>query len=275
MTTTSNSETEVTEVVTKPKTVKKSVKKEEPKPIKPEKKFVHFMVDVETLGVIPNKNPVLQIAAVMFDPDTFEPIGDSPTFECFLPLADQLKLGRTPDEGTVKWWSEAKKVEVAKVVFAGVKEAPPLKTQLFAFSDWISEKCKIENGYAESVFWAKPTLFDYPFIDGLFLESGVPSPFHFRKVVDMSSYIISAFKNVHYAVNHHTMSHHQAYESYWASFEKVRDLEKEKDADGERSNAHNASADCIFQLDWLKEAIGNCAYYISEKGIQETLTRKD
>ena len=162
-----------------------------------------------------------------------------------------------------------------KVVFAGVKEAPPLKTQLFAFSDWISEKCKLKNGYAESVFWAKPTLFDYPFIDGLFLESGVPSPFYFRKVVDMSSYIISAFKNVHYAINHHTMSHHQAYESYWASFEKVRDLEKEKNTDGERSNAHNASADCIFQLDWLKEAIGNCNYYISEKGVQETLTRKD
>lgn len=244
------------------------------KKAKAEKPFVHFMVDLETLGVIPNKNPVLQIAAVKFDPVEFEPIkskdGAIVAFEAFLPLADQLKLGRTPDAGTIKWWSEPKQAPAAAVVFKGVQEAPPLKDQLVKFADWITEQCRQPDGsLAESVFWAKPTLFDYPFMDGLFLESGVPSPFHFRKVIDMHSHIMSALQNVHYAVNHYQMSHHVATESYWYAFEKVRRAHKG------RKDAHNASSDCIFQLDWLKEIIGNLPHYISEAGIKETLARKD
>ncbi|QHJ78714.1 MAG: hypothetical protein [Bacteriophage sp.] len=238
-----------------------------------EKQYRHFMVDCETLGVIPNKNPVLQIAAVLFNSETFEPELDSEgnpiSFEIFLPLADQFKLGRTPDAGTVKWWQGASKAKVAKVVFDGVSKAAPLKEQLVKFSDWIADQCELDRGYAESVFWAKPTLFDYPFIDGLFLESGIPSPFHFRKVVDVHSYIIGTFKSVHQATKYYPMSHHIAYESYWAAFQTIKNRSKKAD------DAHNASADCIFQLEWLKEAVLNCSHYVSDEGIQETLSRKD
>ena len=239
-----------------------------------EKQFVHFMVDFETLGVIPNKNPVLQVAAVKFDSVEFEACknedGSIVAFEAFLPLADQIKLGRKPDAGTVAWWSKPDKKEVAEVVFKGVQEAPPLKEQLEKFANWVAAECRQPDGsYAESVFWAKPTLFDYPFMDGLFLETGVPSPFHFRKVMDMHSYIVSALKNVHYAVNHYQMNHHVATETYWYAFEKVRRLHKG------RKDAHNASSDCIFQLDWLKEISSNLGHYVSETGIKETLARKD
>ena len=34
-----------------------------------EKHYRHFMVDCETLGTLPNKHHVLQIAAVLFNPD--------------------------------------------------------------------------------------------------------------------------------------------------------------------------------------------------------------
>ena len=239
-----------------------------------EKQFVHFMVDFETLGVIPNKNPVLQIAAVKFDSVEFEACknedGSIVAFEAFLPLADQIKLGRKPDAGTVAWWSKPDKKEVAEVVFKGVQEAPPLKEQLEKFANWVAAECRQPDGsYAESVFWAKPTAFDYPFIDGLFVESNVPSPFHFRKVVDVASYITSALKNTHYVLNHYHMTQHIAVESYWAAFEKVKKAHKG------RKDAHNASADCIFQLDWLKESIDNLGYYVSEQGIKETLSRKD
>ena len=54
-----------------------------------------------------------------------------------------------------------------------------------------------------------------------------------------------------------------------AAFEKVKKAHKG------RKDAHNASADCIFQLDWLKESIDNLGYYVSEQGIKETLSRKD
>lgn len=238
-----------------------------------EKHYRHFMVDCETLGTLPNKHHVLQIAAVLFNPDTFEPEVDAEgkviAFECFLPLADQMVLGRQADAGTVKWWQSKDKEAVAPIVFGGVSKAPPLKDQLNLFSDWISQHCKVDNKFAESVFWAKPTAFDYPFIDGLFVESNVPSPFHFRKVVDVASYITSALKNTHFVLNHYHMTQHIAVESYWAAFEKVKKAHKG------RKDAHNASADCIFQLDWLKESIDNLGYYVSEQGIKETLSRKD
>lgn len=232
------------------------------------------MVDCETLGVIPNKNPVLQIAIVEFNPDTFEPIltndGKINNFECFLPLADQFKLNRQPDPQTVKWWQSKDKEEVAKVVFDGVNEAKPLVEELQNLSSWIKNICKNNLGnYSESVFWAKPTLFDYPFIDGLFLETKIPSPFHFRKVVDVHSYIIGSLKSAHYVLKHYPMTHEVAYETYWAAFEKVKAKHKG------RNDAHNASADCIFQLDWLKEISDNLNHYVSDIGIQSTMIRKD
>lgn len=238
-----------------------------------EQKYAHFMVDCETLGLIPNKNPVLQIAAVFFDPETFEPITDDAgkvvNFEIFLPLADQFKLGSTPDAGTVAWWKKESQAGAAKVVFEGVSNAEPLRDQLFKFTDWITQQCNSLGKGTMSVFWAKPTLFDYPFIDGLFIQSGVPSPFHFRKVVDMHSYIVSALKNVHFAIKHYPMSHHIAFETYWACFEKI------KQRTVPHGDAHNASADCLFQLEWLKEAITNCAHYVSDETIQETLNRRN
>ena len=231
------------------------------------------MVDCETLGTLPNRNPVLQIAAVQFNPETFEPLLNEDqsinSFECFLSLREQIQFGRTPDADTVKWWQKPDKAEVAKIVFAGVSNAPNMVETMNTFSDWISNNCKLENGFAEAVFWAKPVAFDYPFIDGLFLDSGVPSPFHFRKVMDMHSYIISALKATHYALNHYQLSQHVATEIYWATFEKTKKAHKG------RKDAHNASADCIFQLDWLKEVMDNCAHYVSENGIKEVLTRKD
>jgi hypothetical protein len=230
-----------------------------------EKQYRHFMVDCETLGTLPNRNPVLQIAVVHFNPESFDALE---SFECFLPLAEQLKMQRIPDQGTVNWWKK-QDPKVSEVIFGGVAKAPPLKNQLEELSNWIASSCKLDNGFAESVFWAKPAAFDYPFIDGLFVESGIPSPFHFRKVVDIQSYIIGAFKQTHYVLNHYQATHHACVESYWACFEETKRKLKGRD------NAHNAAADCLFQLEWLKEAIVNCTQYMSEEGLKKTLNRKN
>ena len=51
-----------------------------------------FMVDCETIGTIPNTAPVLQIAVVSFDPDTFEPTDE---LTVYLPLNEQIAAGKT------------------------------------------------------------------------------------------------------------------------------------------------------------------------------------
>ena len=102
------------------------------------------------------------------------------------------------------------------------------------------------------MFWAKPAAFDYPFIDGLFVKFGIPSPFMFRNVMDMHSYIISNFINTHRAVQHYEIDFWQAQQMYWDAM---------KDIEANEEDAHNATHDCHFQIEWLRHAVLNPQKY--------------
>lgn len=222
-------------------------------------KYKHFMVDCETLGLTPNLNPVLQIAIVEFDLQTFKPTGES--LEIFLPLIEQINKGAVADQGTVEWWGK-QNPEVLKTIMAGVNSAGPLAEQLRKIYQWINKICAADDKYPNmyrSMFWAKPTLFDYPYIDGLFIKAGETSPFAFRNVIDMSSYIISNFMSVHKTSRNYDLDIWVAQQLYWNAMATVKLA-----MPSENENAHNASADCIFQINWLREAILNVDYYLDK-----------
>lgn len=221
--------------------------------------YKHFMVDSETLGVTPNLNPVLQLAIVEFDPITFKPTGQ--TLEIFLPLVEQLNKGAIANKSTVEWWGK-QNPEVLNTIMDGVNNAGSMNDQLMQVYRWVDKICapdaKHQNKY-KSMFWAKPVLFDYPFVDGLFLQHGVPSPFHYRNVIDMSSYIISNFLCVHKATKNYDLDFWMAQQLYWNAMDTVKKTLPEV-----KEQAHNASADCIFQLNWLREAVHNVDFYLDQ-----------
>jgi len=215
-------------------------------------RYHHFMVDCETLGVLPNSNPVLQIAIVEFDPVSFTATGKELTV--FLPLVEQLKAGAIADKGTVDWWNKPERAKVLEEVMAGVNAAGTMSDQLLKIYHWLKDACTIEgnNELGKTMFWAKPAAFDYPFIDGLFVKFGIPSPFMFRNVMDMHSYIVSNFINTHRAVQHYEIDFWQAQQMYWDAM---------KDIEANEEDAHNATHDCHFQIEWLRHAILNPQKY--------------
>ncbi|WGH24497.1 exonuclease [Acinetobacter phage EAb13] len=215
-------------------------------------RYHHFMVDCETLGVLPNTHPVLQIAIVEFDPVTFTATGKELTM--FLPLVEQLKAGAKPDQGTVKWWSEPSKAKVLEEVMAGVNAADTMEKTLLKIYHWLSDACTIEGSteLGKTMFWAKPAAFDFPFIDGLFAKFGVPSPFMYRNVIDVHSFIISNFINTHRATQYYEIDYWQAQQMYWEAM---------KDIEANEEDAHNATHDCHFQIDWLRNAVLNTQKY--------------
>ena len=222
---------------------------------KPER-YHHFMVDSETLGTFPNVTPVLQIALVEFDPYTYQPTGNELTV--FLPLVEQIKAGAIPDKNTIEWWNQPKNAKSLAEVMSGVNAAGTMEQELLKIYHWIQKVCcpEYEKEMGKTMFWAKPAAFDYPYIDGLFAKFGVPSPFNYRNVVDMSSYILSNFINVHRTTRHHDIDFWQAQQMYWAAMNAIKDVAQENEED-----AHNATNDCKFQLFWLREALLNTEKY--------------
>lgn len=221
-------------------------------------RYHHFMIDSETLGTLPNKHPVLQLALVEFDPITFQPTGNELTV--FFPLVEQLQKGRVADQGTIAWWNKPENLKSQTEVMAGVKLAGTMEQELLKVYHWLEKTCRIEGSpdLGKTMFWAKPVAFDYAFIDGLFVEYGIPSPFHYRNVMDMQSYIISNFINLHRATQHHEIDFWQAQQMYWDAMNTIKPLAQVSEED-----AHNATNDCKFQLHWLREAILNTEKYFA------------
>lgn len=219
-------------------------------------RYHHFMVDTETLGTLPNQHPVLQMALVEFDSVSFAPTGNELTV--FFPLAEQIKAGTSPDPETIKWWNKPENLKSQTEVMAGVNAAGTMEQELMKVYKWIEQVCRPEGvtELGKTMFWAKPASFDYAFVDGLFFRFGITSPFHYRNVIDMHSYIISNFVNTHRATQHHEIDFWQAQQMYWAAMDTIKPTAQNSDED-----AHNAINDCKFQLHWLREAIVNVEKY--------------
>lgn len=219
--------------------------------------YVPIMFDCETLGTTPNTTPVLQLALVSFDPKTFEAKDE---FEIFLPLNEQIRKGRKPNPSTVEWWEKPERRDVLNYILQGVNAAKPMNEALLETYQWCMKQVNgvKSKGQVKTQFWAKPVGFDYPFLDGLYQEYQVPSPFHYREVMDMKTYVMSMFEHVFYALYKYPLPLGANTEMYWLfnDYAKIRDKGKEDEA-------HNATVDCHYQLEWIRWAKEHCDRILS------------
>lgn len=126
------------------------------------------MVDLETTGTLPEHAAILQIAAVRFD-------YQSGTIGGTYVASLEIPHGRFWDEDTRDWWSSMP--DTLRRVTEGAR---PAEIVMPEFVQWCGYDCRL---------FAKPTSFEYPFIDSYCRQFGLTNPFHFRSAIDLNSYI--------------------------------------------------------------------------------------
>lgn len=138
----------------------------------------HIMVDIETTGVNPDRNGILQIAAWKFDPINPD---ISPEFfdRCLM-----LPAHRHWSEDTRSWWLQDKRELLMSLLNRG--EDP--KQVMSDFKDWCDPS-------TSPIFWSKPSHFDYMFISSYFGDCGVMNPFHYRSTTDMNSFLRGLYRS--------------------------------------------------------------------------------
>lgn len=134
-----------------------------------------FMVDVETTGLNPVDNGMIQLAAVKFSLKD-RAIDTSNMFEACLDMPSR----RYWDEGTRQWWSQ-QKPHILRDIYSRMRPANDVMKE---FADWVGYNPSVPNR-----FWAKPTTFDWGFTASYFNDAGIRNPFHYRWATDLNSYI--------------------------------------------------------------------------------------
>lgn len=137
-------------------------------------KFNHVMVDIETTGTNGTHNAMIQLAAVRFDLDERE-IDMNMFDECLM-----IPGNRFWAEDTREWWAGQDQAIIDKI-WSRMRDP---KTVLQEFYQWVNHDMQGEN----LVLWAKPSHFEYPFLESYFREYGIAQPFFYRNVNDLNSW---------------------------------------------------------------------------------------
>mgnify|MGYP001809646270 CR=1 FL=1 len=132
------------------------------------------MVDLETTGLDPSNNAIIQIAAIRFDYQRRE-IG--PIFCRSL----MIPYGRYWDEGTREWWAGMPNIYSRIMGTAG-----PAGMVFKDFQTWCINTAPFSD---DQRLWAKPSHFEFPFLQSYARQFDAELPFHFRNVVDLNSFV--------------------------------------------------------------------------------------
>lgn len=135
---------------------------------------LHVMVDIETTGTDPSHAAMIQLAAVKF---TLEPVA---IIQPFFDASLSMPANRYWSEDTRSWW--AKRPKVYQEITS--KQRPPREVML-EFNQWVNQDLQGR----ELHFWAKPTSFEWPFLESYFRDTEVLNPFSFAKAVDVRSFM--------------------------------------------------------------------------------------
>lgn len=135
--------------------------------------FQHIMCDIETTGVKPNRNHIIQICAVRFNLKTGE--YDPNLFEvCLNP---NTASWRSQDPSTMAWWQDPERQPIYDSI---IEKSLDSRLAIQAFAHWLGKELL--------VFWGNRNGFDYMFLQSYFADCGVPFPFKFWDSKDLLSY---------------------------------------------------------------------------------------
>ena len=163
---------------------------------------MNCMLDIETTGTDPRHTAIIQLSAVKFDMDNR--VIEQPFFdECLL-----IPNTRFWQEDTRDWWM-SQPPHIIDGIWRRMRDP---KEVLQEFATWIGPN---------AVLWAKPSHFEYPFLESYFKEFDVAMPFHYRMVNDLNS---------------------------WCRARGLSDLSQEIPVQGD---AHNAIFDVLHQIEVL------------------------
>lgn len=136
--------------------------------------YTDMMVDIETTGLQPDRNAVIQIGAVKFNlekrtvcPQTYKASLTIPPY-------------RHWNQGTAAWWAGQPK-EIMNEIITNQR---PYAEVLEEFQQWSL------GGYR---FWSKPSHFDFMFLASSFEDAGLANPFSYRVATDMNSFILGLY----------------------------------------------------------------------------------
>lgn len=175
--------------------------------------FPDYMIDFETGGLNCDQCPAIQIAAVQFNLQE-QTIGGM--FKASI-LEDQPR--RRWDAGTQRFWEN-----LPDIYQNIVSRAEPSRDVFEKLVAWVGED---GLGPYTRRFWAKPTHFDWGFLNSYLADLDLPQPFHFREACDVNSYIRGRG--------------HWDGKAFWDQIEPV-------------GEAHDALNDCLYQIRGLFEA---------------------
>lgn len=139
--------------------------------------FNHCMIDLETGGTSPDHSPILQIAAVRFDPLTLSIDSEDMFDRCLFPLH-----GRYWDESTREWWVGQNRAVLQTIL---PRREPP-ELVLNDFFEWALKR---DDTSQHLHFWSKPLSFDFPLLASHLTQVGLPNPFHYRMAMDVNTFV--------------------------------------------------------------------------------------
>lgn len=138
--------------------------------------WTDIMVDLETGGLDPTRNPILQIAAVKFNYKTGAVCHDM--FDMCL----DIPHNRGWSESTREWWMKQRQ----DILIDILTRAQPWKMVIEAFARWSYPSGSLR-------FWSKPTHFDFTMLSSYFNDADIPNPFSYREATDMNSFLRGLF----------------------------------------------------------------------------------
>lgn len=144
--------------------------------MEPEVEWTDVMVDLETSGLNPQLNGIIQLSAIKFNLKE-KLVG--PVFNRFPMLLPQ----RLWSEDTRYFW----RVQNAEVYAKIVAAQEPAEQVFRAFFDWIAADPQPPKTGIQ--MWAKPTHFDFPMLTSNMAQVGLPNPLHFRYTRDLNTYM--------------------------------------------------------------------------------------
>ena len=138
--------------------------------------WTDVMIDVETTGLNPHLNGIIQISAIKFN---LEERKVGPMFD----KCPSLLPFRQWDQGTRSFWMEKNRDVYADIV-ARVEDGPTVYRDFF---QWFRRDPQPEDTGIRA--WMKPTHFDWGFVASHMQQVDLPMPVHYRYARDLNSFM--------------------------------------------------------------------------------------